>query len=64
MAFEVHKRRREAWLKENREAIEAYNEFVAQQGVFGTEVENISGLVPSDVDVEALYHKHMMSKHR
>ena len=28
------------------------------------EVERISGLVPSDVDAEALYHEHMMSKHR
>ena len=31
---EVHRRRREAWLEENREAIEAYNEFVRKYGVF------------------------------
>lgn len=36
LALEVHKRQREAWLEENREAIEAYNELVAQQGVFST----------------------------
>ena len=36
LALEVHKRQRETWLKENREAIEAYNELVAQQGVFST----------------------------
>ena len=29
-------REREAWLEENREAIEAYNEHVAQHGVFST----------------------------
>jgi antitoxin CcdA len=29
-------RQREAWLEENREGIEAYNELVAQQGVFST----------------------------
>lgn len=34
LASEVHKRQREAWLAENREAIEAYNEHVAQHGVF------------------------------
>lgn len=28
------------------------------------EVEKISGLVPADIDAEALYHEHMMSKHR
>ena len=33
-AREVHKRQRETWLEENREAIEAYNEHVAQHGVF------------------------------
>jgi antitoxin CcdA len=36
LASEVHKRQREAWLAENREAIEAYNEFVARDGVFST----------------------------
>jgi antitoxin CcdA len=34
LALELHKRQREAWLQENREAIEAYNEHVAQHGVF------------------------------
>jgi antitoxin CcdA len=34
LAQEVHKRQRETWLEENREAIEAYNEHVAQHGVF------------------------------
>lgn len=34
LALEVHRRRREAWLEENREAIEAYNEHVKQHGVF------------------------------
>lgn len=33
-ALELHRRRREAWLEENREAIEAYNEHVRQHGVF------------------------------
>ncbi len=28
------RRKREAWLRENREAIEAYNEFVARHGDF------------------------------
>ena len=36
LASEVHKRQREAWLAENREAIEAYNELVARDGVFST----------------------------
>ena len=36
LALEVHRRQREAWLEENREAIEAYNEHVAQHGVFST----------------------------
>lgn len=36
LALEVHKRRREAWLEENREVIEAYNEHVRQHGVFST----------------------------
>lgn len=34
LALEVHKRQRGAWLQENREAIKAYNEHVAQHGVF------------------------------
>lgn len=34
LALEVHRRQRETWLEENREAIEAYNEHVAQHGVF------------------------------
>lgn len=34
LAQEVHRRQRETWLEENREAIEAYNEHVAQHGVF------------------------------
>jgi energy-converting hydrogenase A subunit M len=28
------------------------------------EVERISGLVPSEIDAEVLYHEHLMSKHR
>jgi antitoxin CcdA len=36
LALEVHRRLRETWLEENREAIEAYNELVAQHGVFST----------------------------
>lgn len=28
------------------------------------EVERISGLIPSEIDAEALYHEHLMSKHR
>lgn len=28
------------------------------------DVEKISGLVPSDVDAEALYHQHLIEKHR
>lgn len=36
LALEVHKRQREAWLEENREAIETYNELVARNGVFST----------------------------
>jgi uncharacterized protein DUF6364 len=28
------------------------------------EVEKISGLVPADVDVEALYHDHLVKRHR
>jgi antitoxin CcdA len=34
LAFEVNRRQREAWLEQNREAIEAYNRLVAQEGVF------------------------------
>ena len=34
LALEVHRRQRESWLEENREAIEAYNQHVAQHGVF------------------------------
>lgn len=34
LALEVHRRQSETWLEENREAIEAYNEHVAQHGVF------------------------------
>jgi antitoxin CcdA len=36
LSLEVQRRQREAWLEENREAIEAYNEHVAQHGVFST----------------------------
>ena len=36
LASEVHKRQRDTWREENREAIEAYNEHVAQHGVFST----------------------------
>jgi antitoxin CcdA len=36
LASEVHKRQREAWLEENREAIEAYKDLVARDGVFST----------------------------
>jgi post-segregation antitoxin (ccd killing protein) len=36
LALEVHRRLRETWLEENREAIETYNELVAQHGVFST----------------------------
>jgi antitoxin CcdA len=32
----VQRKQRETWLEENREAIEAYNEHVAQHGVFST----------------------------
>ena len=34
LALEVAKRQRATWRAENREAIEAYNEHVAQHGVF------------------------------
>jgi antitoxin CcdA len=34
LALEIHRKKRETWLAENREAIEAYNEHVAQHGVF------------------------------
>lgn len=36
LAAEVGNRKREIWLEENREAISAYNEHVAQHGVFST----------------------------
>jgi antitoxin CcdA len=36
LALEVHKRQREAWLVENREAIETYNDLVVRNGVFST----------------------------
>ncbi|HEX6902692.1 MAG TPA: type II toxin-antitoxin system CcdA family antitoxin [Thermoanaerobaculia bacterium] len=36
LALEIHRRQREAWLEENREAIKAYNELVARNGVFST----------------------------
>ena len=36
LALEVHRKQREAWLEENREAIEAYNELIARDGVFST----------------------------
>ncbi len=36
LALEVHKRQRGAWLEENREAIETYNELIARNGVFST----------------------------
>lgn len=38
LALEVRRRHREAWREENREAIQAYNEHVAQHGVFSTGV--------------------------
>jgi antitoxin CcdA len=31
---EIRNKKRERWLEENREAIKAYNELVAKQGVF------------------------------
>jgi len=36
LALEVRRRKRETWREENREAIEAYNEHVAEHGVFST----------------------------
>jgi antitoxin CcdA len=36
LASEIRKRQREAWRAENREAIAAYNELVARDGVFST----------------------------
>lgn len=36
LALEVHRKQRETWLEDNREAIEAYNELVAQHGVFSS----------------------------
>jgi antitoxin CcdA len=34
LVVELRRRQREAWLEENREAIQGYNEHVAQHGVF------------------------------
>jgi antitoxin CcdA len=36
LSLEIQKRQGETWLEENREAIEAYNELVAQDGVFSS----------------------------
>lgn len=36
LALEVRKRQREAWLEENREAIQSYNEHVSRHGVFSS----------------------------
>lgn len=36
LALEIRMRQGESWRKENRDAIEAYNEHVAQHGVFST----------------------------
>jgi antitoxin CcdA len=36
LVLEVHRRQREAWLVENREAIETYNEIVVRNGVLST----------------------------
>lgn len=36
LALEVHRRQRETWLEENREAIDTYNQHVAQYGVFSS----------------------------
>jgi antitoxin CcdA len=36
LALAVHRRQREIWLEQNRGAIDAYNEHVAQHGVFST----------------------------
>jgi antitoxin CcdA len=36
LASEIVRKRREIWREENREAIQAYNEFVAENGVFST----------------------------
>jgi antitoxin CcdA len=36
LALEARRTERDLWLEENREAIEAYNELVAQHGVFST----------------------------
>jgi hypothetical protein len=35
-----------------------------QPAAIHPEVERISGIVPADVDVEALYHEHLVNKHR
>lgn len=36
----------------------------AKRSALHPEVEKISGLVPADLDAEALYGEHLMSKHR
>lgn len=36
LTSEARRKQREVWLEENRDGIEAYNELVAQQGVFST----------------------------
>lgn len=36
----------------------------AEQRRVHPEVEKISGLVPDDVDARALYHEHLLDKHR
>jgi antitoxin CcdA len=36
----VRKRRGEQWLRDNREAIEAYNRFVAENGVFSDDLRS------------------------
>jgi len=36
----------------------------AQGRTIHPEVEKISGLVPADVDARALYHEHLLEKHR
>jgi len=36
LAVELQRKTREGWLEENREAIEAYNQHVAEHGVFST----------------------------
>lgn len=36
----------------------------AERGAVHPDVQAISGLVPPDVDAEALYHEHLLEKHR